>query len=435
MGLLAKTDAQVLLDRLTQRLIASLDFDSMASGNANEGLARYLDGVTSDPDLQAALLPTCAGVDRQSLTANKVSWLDSVLANPSATALIRALSTYVTSAAGGGHTNIGAYIASTGATIHPLTAELIRKVLGESALTVNGSVVGAMAPLMQAVPFYHVYAGTLGSLADETTDASSATEADVDLFTSNGDVLVLQSRSRFGRVLIGCSTLASSNVGLSARYWNGSAWATMTLTDNTTGLSANGGMISWTIPTDWVPSNEDSQESPARLNGDAEEELYSVIITRTQATVATPPVAAWILTVPEAVSNSIGLYGVDQPPLAIVRITAANTATVTSIQDPSTRFVLPSGANNSLRLRAITPIAQAITFTLGYRNQGNEAATKAQSAWADGKVPGDTQSIIIDAADTGLLSITPATCAISTTATSGLFIVERCGYERAIGGK
>lgn len=435
MGLLAKTDAQVMLDRLTQRLIASLDFDAMASDNANEGLARYLDAVTSDPDLQAALLPTCAGVDRQSLTANRYAWLDSVIANPSATALIRALNTYVQSAAGGGYTNLGAYIAAVGATIHPLTAELVRKVLGESSLTVSGSTVGAMAPLMQAAPFDHVYTGALGSLVNETVDAASATSADVPLFATNGHVLVLQSRSRFGHVLIGQSTLASSNVGLSASYWNGSAWATLTLTDTTTGLSANGGVISWTIPTDWVASNDDNQATPARLNGDAEEELYTVIFTRTQVTVVTPPVATWILTVPEAVSNSAGLYGVDQPPLAIVRITGANACTVTSIQDPTSRYVLPSGVNGSLRLRAVTPIAQALTFTLGYKDQDNEAATKAQSAWANAKVAGDTQAIVLDAADAGLKAITPATCAISTTATSGLFVIERCGYERAIGGK
>lgn len=435
MGSLLSTTFQTLTDRLIQRLDSSLDFASMAGDNANEGLARYLDGVTSDPDLQAALLPTCAGVDRQSLTANQAAWMDAVLANPSATALVRALDSYVKSSAGGSHTNLGAYIVSVGATIHPLTAELIRKVLGESSLTVSGSTVGAMAPLMQVVPYDHVYVGALGSLTDETVDAGDADSADVDLFATNGHVLVLQSRSRFGRVLMGLSTLASSNVGLSARYWNGSAWASLTLNDNTTGLSANGGMISWTIPTDWVPSNDDSQESPARLNDAAEEELYTVIITRTQATVVTPPVATWILMVPEAVTNNSGsLYGVDQPPLAIVRITSANTCQVTSIQDPSTRFVLPSGANSSLRLRAITPIAQAVTFTLGYVDGNGDASTKAQNAWADAKVPGDTQAIALDTADS-LASITPATCAISTTATSGLFVIERCGFERAIGDK
>jgi len=438
MGLLPAATLEAVTDKLVGRAEAAVATPgaNMLHSNAETGLWQYLDANSEDPELQAALLAQASACDRLALARNYAGYLQRALDQTTWKALFTAIDSYVRSEAGGGYASLAAYLASSGAMLHPLTAEIARLALGASVFVNGTSVVGAMHPAMETVAFDRVYTGAQGSLTDDTTDAGDVGTADVALFAADNDVLAVCSRSRFDKVLLDLSTPASVDVGLHGYYWNGSAWTELTLTDETTGLTANGGVISWTLPADWVPSNHDMQVSPAVLNGSAEEELYTVIFQRTNDTVETPPVATWLQTVPEAVLGSDGkLFGISQPPLAIVRVTGTNECEVEVIQAPEyTKYLCPGTANSGLKLVALTAIGANVTFTLGYTDQAGNAATKAQSAWTSIDA-GDEFNLVLDTGDTGVRSIVAATCAVTTTATSGLFAIVYSDYERAIGSK
>lgn len=437
MGLLTKTQFETLTDRLYQRLLAAAitPLPNMLAANTEEGLAMYLDEATGDPALQAALLAEAAAVDRQALRANQRAWADAVMNWTAGQDFIKAINTYVKSADGGSYASLAAYVSDVGATVHPLIAEFIRKVLGPEALTLSAATVGAIPPLQQMVAFERVYTGAFGSLVDDTADAGDVDAADVALFAADNDYLVLQSRSQFNRILLDLSTLASADCTLLFYYWNGSAWTALTVTDRTTGMTVNGGEITWTLPADEVPYNTDNAGSPERINTAEEGEYYTILVKPTADTVVTPPVATWIMTCPDQVLTANGgVYGLPQPPLALCRITGANAVSVTSILNPSTRFLYPSADNNALKLRAITSFASDITFTLGYKDQAGAASTQAQSAWSAPIAAGDTMNLSLGA-DTGLSEITAATCSVVTAATSGMFAIEVGDYRRAIGAK
>lgn len=437
MGLLAKTHFETMTDRLYQRLNTPFvaNIGDMLAANTEEGLAKYLDESTDDAALQDALLGAALDIDQLGLMAGARAAAQTLTNWSEVNAFFTAVSAYVKSADGGDYDSLAAYIDDNSVLLHPLISEVLRAALGQSALTLSSATVGAMPPLQQMVVFDKVYTGAAGAFVDDTTDAGDVDTADVALFATNGHKLVLKSRSKFNRLLIALSTLASHNVTLTATYWNGSAWAALSLTDTTTGLTVQGGMISWTMPEDWVANCDDDQGSPARVDTAEEGEYYTVILTRGAAVVDTPPVATWILTCPEAVETSAGeLYGLPQPPLAIVRITGTNTISVTGVQNPSDRFLYPSATNNALKLRAITAIASDVTFTLGYKDQAGAASTQAQSAWSAPIAAGDTKTLSLGA-DTGLSEITAATCTATTDATVGAFAIEVGDYARAIGAK
>jgi len=430
MGTMSKTVVETMTDKLAMRLQTITDaLPNTLITNTNGGFASYLDTASSDADLQAALLASSVDADREALAANYYTMLSEALGNRKERALANALMNYPVTTEGGGSESFPAYLTSVGATLHPLVAELFRSQIGQTSVTT------VMHPKMDAVDFDAVHTGTMAALVDDTTDASDVGAADVDLFTSDDDVLVLQSRHRFTQILIELSTLASSDVAWTARYWNGNAWTALSLTDYTTGLSANGGLITFTRPSDWVPSNTDLNGDP--INSDLEAELYTVILQRTEDTVATPPVATWIRTIPEAITLSDGtsLYGVDQPPIALVRITAANTCEVTVVQQPDAgRFACPTVGNSELKLIAVTSFTNPRTFTLGYTDQDGNAATKAQTSWASGAA-GDTKTLALDEGDTGVQTIDADTCAITTDDTTGVFLVVANDYSRSIAAK
>jgi hypothetical protein len=438
MGLLTKTVAEMLTDRLVSRLNA-LAFDnvgSMLAANTEEGLAAYLDEATADADLQVALLPSLLALDKVALRANSYTLYDTILSDTKVQAFCKAVDLYVRSTAGGSYANIGAWASAISLQLHPLMAEAFRKYCGESCFTVSSAIVGAVGPLQKTRSFDKVYTGAFAALVDDTTDAASTTTADVALFAADNDYLVLQARDKFGYILMDLSTLASSDVGLEATYWNGTAWATLTITDRTVGLSVNGGVISITMPTDMEPTNNDNAGTNTRLDTASEGEFYTVLLKRTTNTVNTPPVATWLQYIPAAVTNGNGkLYGIDQPPLALVRITGTNTCSVTEIQDPETsRFLAPAVANSEITLKAITAFAADITFTIGYKDQAGAASTQAQSAWTAAIAAGATKVVSLGA-DTALTELTGSTCTIVTAATSGAFVIEVSAYPRTLAVK
>ena len=434
MGLMTGTVFEALADSIYRRMALVVDqVPNMLQDCTLIGLAGYIDEATEDPALQVALLTNASDVDRAALMANRRETIQNLIGGSNVWKdLLTDLFSYVRTANGGRYASVRAYCVDQSAVMHPLVGELARSLLGEGAFASSGVTVGVMPPKMQAVDFDRVFTGTQGSLTDDTTDAGSSTEADVALFAADDDVLVLGSKSKFSYVLFDLDTVASSDCALLVYYWNGTAWAALTITDSSTGFSVNDGLISFTAPADWEPCHQDN-DAPANFSDTDLEDLYYIILQRTEDTVATPPVAAMLHVVPEAVTlaNGSDLYGVDQPPLAIVQITDTNECEVTVIQQPDDRFEWPGVGNSELILRAITDFGENITFTLGYTDQGGTAATKAQSAWATPET-GGTKVLALDSGDTGIRTITAATCAVVTAATAGIFLVELADYSRAI---
>ena len=435
MGLMTGTVFEALTDSIYRRMALVVDqVPNMLQDCTLIGLAGYIDEATEDPALQAALLTNAADVDRAALMANRRETIQNLIGGSNVWKdLLTDLFSYVRTANGGSYASVRAYCVDQSAAMHPLVGELARSLLGEGSLSSSGVTVGVMPPKMQAVDFDRVFTGTQGSLTDDTTDAGSATEADVALFAADSDVLVLGSKSKFSYVLFDLDTVASSDCALLAYYWNGTAWAALTIADSSTGFSVNDGLISFTAPADWEPCHQDMQGTPANFSDTGLEDLYYIILQRTEDTVATPPVASMLQVVPEAVTlaNGSDLYGVDQPPLAIVQITDTNECEVTVIQQPDDRFEWPGTGNSELILRAITDFGDNITFTLGYTDQDGTAATKAQTAWTTPET-GATKVLALDTGDTGIRTITAATCAITTAATAGIFLIELADYSRAI---
>lgn len=437
MGLLTKTVFEALTDKLARRVVAAIETPAgdMLAGNTTAGLAQYIDTATDDPYLQTALLRAAAAVDRAPLGSGLAAYLNDALDVTAWKDLCAAISAYVTSADGGAYASFAEYLSAVGATVHPLAAELFRKHLSAGAFTTSaGAVVGAMHPTMSTFDFDRVYVGTQGSLADETTDLGAPTGGtEVEVFTLDNDVVVLGSRRKFSAIALDIATLASADVGLVAYYWNGTAWEELSVTDRTTGFSANGGLISWTIPADWEPCNMDMQGTPfdaAQMGA-----YYYIILQRTEDTVVTPPEVTWFQAIPEPVTFDGRLYGIEQPPLALVRITGENLCEVTVLNDAAWQaFVPPGVGNNELKLLALTDIGASLTFTLGYTDQDGNAATKAQTAWSSPNA-GDTKNLTLVTNDTGVRAIDADTCAISTTATSGVFAIVANDYPRAIGAK
>lgn len=435
-----KTQFEVLTDRLAARVEGAVvaPAASMLTDNAEAGLAWYVDESSDDPLFQAALLDPAARIDRLALAPNLRAYLDPLVGMTAWQGVIRAMSEYVQGEAGGSHASLGAWIADTGALVHPLAAEIIRKVLGESAFGTADAIVGAMHPPMMPCAFDRVFKGAMGTLTDITDNmATVAALSQETVFAADGDILALGSRHRFGSALLELDGLSSADVDLTAHYWNGADWVALDLTDPTTGLTINAGIISWDIPADWVPTRNDMDDPPNVFSDDAEEELYYILLQRNEATVVTPPDILWLQHLPEAITHADGnLYGIAQPPLAVVTITDANECVVTPVQSAGyNRFGPPGVANNVLKLLAVTTIGENVTFTLGYTNQAGAAGTKAQTAWTATINPGDTKNLALDTDDTGIRSVDPDTCAITTAATTGVFLVVASGYARAINPK
>jgi len=437
MGTLSKTVFEALADKLHRRIVAAVvtPMPNMLTANTEVGLAEYLDTNCADPDVQDALLTSAIGVDRQVLFGNLREYQSAVLGVGKWKSFMSAVNSLAQSAGGGSYASLTAYLTAVSAKVTPTVGEMY----GASHFLEGTTPTGIMHPQMTVRSFDRVYTGTMGSLVDDTTDAGSAAAADVPICAADDDVIVLGSRSKFDTILCDLSTVASADCAIDAYYWDGAAWAELTLTDQTTGFSVNGGVITYTLPTDWVPYNKDMDSPNATLDTAYEEDLYYVIIQRTEATVAPDtPTATWFKHVPQPVLDSASkLYGaVDQPPMALVRITGTNTIVVTSIRDPEhTKFEVPGTANSVLKLLAITDIGSDVTFTLGYTDQAGTAATKAQTAWTAAISAGDTKTLALDVGDTGIRSIATATCAATTAATTGVFMIIADGYARAIAAK
>ena len=401
------------------------DIDGFRAEYAAKTVASLFDLVdaSGDPTVEAALLGASIGVDEQSLPEYSYDWLPAVTRRAEYAAWVRALKTLVTGTGGGSYASLRAYLADKSAKMHPLAGEVVRAALGEGSFTSAGVVLGVSNPSYQAIFPTRVYQGADGSLSAETADAQSSSTADVTLFASDDDALYLGSDRPFSAVVIALSTLANVTISPTFGYWNGSIWAPLTVTDNSAGLTKNDA-ITFIPPSDWTRWYKDAGGTAfADLA-----RLYYVRIARTADTVGTPPVGTCVTLVPTPIYTAAGgtlhSAAAEQPPLALVRITAASTVTVTlPAAIDHTRFAHPIGSEGKIRLRALTPIAQNLTVTLAYVNDDGSNASNAQSSWSAPAALGTKTVALADTDADGLRSVRTAT-SVSTTATEGVFVVE-----------
>jgi hypothetical protein len=98
-----------------------------------------------------------------------------------------------------------------------------------------------------------------GAFTDDTTDANNATANDVPLMPAVeavNDAFYFgenfSTSSPFNALLINIGTVGVGGT-IAWEYWNGSAWVSLTVTDNTVGFTASGSnYVTWTEPGDWA---------------------------------------------------------------------------------------------------------------------------------------------------------------------------------------
>jgi hypothetical protein len=417
MGAPTKTLIEALTDRTAAILQLGLNgLLSEALGATLTSMAIQVDGA-GDQVLEAALMSAALGVDEQSLPTNHRTAVNALVSRTTLRQWASDLNTLVTGPAGGSYDSFNAYLAAKSAAVHPLFAELFRAVRGEAAFTTSGDVLNVFAPSYTTRSADRVYQGADGSLSEETTDAASSATGDVTLVASNNHAVYIGSRYKFGQVVIALSQLANVTIAPSFQYWNGNAWATLTVTDNSTGLTKND-TIKFTPPSDWERAYKDG-------GGTAFADvapLYYIRIARTASTVNTLPIGTCIRIVPTAVLNgtsSARHLGVPQPPLGIARVTATNTLVVESIVDADyLRFAEPA-----IQLVALTPIGSNLTVTISYVSEDGTNQTQAQSSWTAPAALG-TKAISLNGSDTGVRSVRTTGWAVTTAATEGVFAIE-----------
>ncbi len=395
-------------------------FFSEYQGQASASLWDAVD-ASGDPVVEDALMTAALAVDRQSLPENVQTYLRQITGRPAYLDFVRAFDTLVRSTAGGGYASFRAYLADKAVTLHHLAGEAVRTALGETAFTASSVVLGVAPPMYGVLTADRVYTGADGALAEDTTDAASATTADVALFGTNGFACYLGCKRPFQAACFALSTLSSASITPTFQYWNGSAWATLTVVDNTSGMQQSD-IITWTPPADWGTGYKDGGGTAFA----ALERLYYIRIARSNASGITPPVGTCITLVPKVIPTVAGgsLHAaIQQPPLAICRITGASTQTVTQPATIDyTRFAEPIGTGNKLRLRALTAIASNLTPTIKYTlSTGATTGSVAQSAWT---APAALGTAVVALTSTDALRAVLTTSTVSTSATTGVYVVE-----------
>ena len=103
---------------------------------------------------------------------------------------------------------------------------------------------------------------------DYTDAANNSTAGDVYLLPAspvvNQDGFLIGSKTQFDKATVTISTAGAGTWTITWKYWNGSAWASLSgVSDGTTGFTHAPGVcdVTFTIPTDWVSSEIDSVEA------------------------------------------------------------------------------------------------------------------------------------------------------------------------------
>lgn len=421
MGAPTKTVFEALTDCLAAKV--QLDINGFLSESSGQTLLSLADQVDAMGDLfaEAAIMDQAIDVDEMSLPANMYNWLSTITNRTEYKAFARALNDLVISDTGGDYASLRAYLVDKGVLVHPLAGELFRKAVSDGAFTSSSVVAGISTPYYGCMFPTRVYTGADGTLAADLADALSATTGDVALFANDDEALYIGSNRPFQAIVVALSTLSSADITATFQYWNGNAWSTLTVTDNTVGFTKND-IITFTPPADWTRSYMDAASTVLT----AKERLYYVRIARTANTVVTTPIGTCITLVPTALyraANSTQHLCYDQPPLAVYRITGTNAMSLVGAYAniDVARFAPPLGSDAKIRLRALTAIASNLTPTLFYTDGVDVDDTKAQGAWTAPAALG-TAVVTLNTGDT--LKAIRAGSTVTTAATVGVFAVE-----------
>lgn len=130
-------------------------------------------------------------------------------------------------------------------------------------------------------------------ITDGTTDAQSTATGDFGLFTTtNNGGFVIQALDKFGIVGLSVSTAASGGSPVyEYMYWNGSAYATLTLVETPSWSSTGEKTIAFVPPIDWATNSGTAVSSDGLTTG-----YYSIRVRATTASSSAGGTAsiAWV---------------------------------------------------------------------------------------------------------------------------------------------
>lgn len=101
-----------------------------------------------------------------------------------------------------------------------------------------------------------IFDDSLASWTDKTSEAfSDAASVTGGFMVATADRIYIGQTAQFARINVDVSTAGVGTGTLIAKYYNGSTWASLTVTDGTddgTDTMAQDGVISFSIPSDWA---------------------------------------------------------------------------------------------------------------------------------------------------------------------------------------
>lgn len=200
----------------------------------------------------------------------------------------------------------------------------------------------------ESTQFYNADTATY---TDETDDAAESTADDVYLppqqSTTAGDAIYFGADYKFSEVRINVTTAGSySDITINWEYWNGSAWTSLTVTDNTNGFTVSGtNEVTFTPPADWAKTT---------VNGVQAYYIRAVTTFGASPSITTAPLAGevWVW----HNYNGSGVVAVgsnissDEPQSSTVRVVNADGT--------DDRYVYDSWSGQRFVLNSSTPLSK-----------------------------------------------------------------------------
>jgi hypothetical protein len=126
------------------------------------------------------------------------------------------------------------------------------------AVNLTGQAGQLLAVLDACLIVNKVYSYNGSAYTDNTTEARLNGGTAFTMFPDNdtNDVFYIGMQNTFTQATFDLATLGSSATR-AWEYWNGSAWTTLTVTDGTSGFTADG-TVTWTAPGSWATTSVNS---------------------------------------------------------------------------------------------------------------------------------------------------------------------------------
>ena len=128
---------------------------------------------------------------------------------------------------------------------------------GGGLLTNSGLAVNGATSMKQGKAFDKVYYYNGTSYIEDTPEAKSSFGTAYNVLAATSNYFYTGKNDKFGAIYFELGT-AGVGVTLSAQYWNGTAWTSLTNTDTTNNLTSSG-VIYFGAPTDWAKNAVNSQ--------------------------------------------------------------------------------------------------------------------------------------------------------------------------------